>query len=81
MNRNIFILTCGMPSQSSASFIACVAFSSAVSGFMMAYSGHKPGAIASTKAAIVVPSFQSLVKFFTSLSVNCSCNKNKNFQS
>lgn len=65
--------TWGIPSQSSASFMAWVAFSRAVCGFMTAYSGHSPGAMASTKAAMVVPSFQSEVKFFTCLSVNCSC--------
>jgi len=43
----------------------------------MAYSGQSPGAMESTKAATVVPSFQSLVKFFTCLSVSCSCKGGK----
>lgn len=38
----------------------------------MAYSGQRPGPTASTRAAIVVPSLQSEVKFLTSLSESCS---------
>ena len=58
----------GTPNQSSASFMAWVAFSRAFWGLISACSGHRPGATASTRAAMSVPSFQPLVKLFTFLS-------------
>ena len=61
-------LTIGTPNQSSASFIANVAFSRAFFDSIKSASGHSPGAIESTRAAIAVPSFQLEVKFLMSLS-------------
>lgn len=63
----------GTPNQSSASFIAVVALSVALSGDISACSGHRPGATASTTAAMSVPSFQSLFKFFIFLSGTRPC--------
>ena len=61
----VFRLTCGTPNQSSARFIASLAFSSLFSGKRSSHSGKRPGAVDSTKLAMAIPSFQSLLKFFT----------------
>lgn len=66
-------LTCGTSSQSSASFMAWLAFCWAFLGSMMECSGQRPGARASTRAAMRVPSFQSDVRLFTSRSGIWSC--------
>ena len=74
-NNDVIKLTWGTSSQSSASFMAWLAFCWAFLGSMMVCSGQRPGAMASTRAATRVPSFQSDVRFFTSRSgiVSCIC--------
>lgn len=59
------VLTIGTPSQSRANVMAWVAFSRGVSGDIVYASGQRPGAVPSTRAAIIVPSFQSVVKLVT----------------
>lgn len=56
------------PSHLSAASIASLIFLTASLGSHFCQLGHSPGAKASTRAPNVVPSFQSLVKFFTALS-------------
>ena len=65
------------------------AFSRAFCGSIVAYSGHRPGAVASTRAAIMVPSFQSVVKFLIGrsgmLTLSCtgwqaSCNVRSSYK-
>ena len=60
--------TIGTPSQSSASFMACWAFARASFASISSASGHSPGAMASTRAAIAVPSLQHVVKSLISFS-------------
>jgi len=62
------VMTCGTPNQSSARFIASVALSRALAGSRSSQSGKRPGADDSTKLAIAIPSFQSLLKFLTGTS-------------
>lgn len=68
------------PSHFSAASIASLMFFTAFAGSHLCQLGQSPGARASTRAPNVVPSFQSLVKFFTALSgiykMNCPVSQN-----
>ena len=65
IEQTVVKLTMGTPNQSSAAVMAWRALSSASSGFMVYASGHRPGALASTRSATAIPSFQSVVRLVT----------------